>query len=394
MAETVIPTVASPEAPDAFGSISSDLMGHIFSFLDADTLVACVPLVCKRWRAEAVSATLWRDRLPAKAMEQLEPLASLGAPVSAGHLYLALRGRNFLRNPAFRRECNTQLLELGRPAWNKWKRDAWVMGKTSEPLAWEARAEGFTQGQGCGACAPPPPVPYGGGGLRLGARVQQQLRDLLLPRGGGKRTTAGSGGGNGNNSAVGVSGGIGGALGGWVTQQGPVAAAGPEAPTGPAPPCCIATAEDWCEVMQVVDLDWELQRRGLGAAQAAALLDAGLGLRLSVHVGSRADSLGGFCVGLVLDEGGGASGGGDVPNPQSFVMRPSRHCYFSGRLRCEAADRWQRFEYVVPSCPRGFRRALVLLRGRRAPSQPAPAEAQQLPPSCGAKFACAELVFE
>ena len=37
----------------------------------------------------------------------------------------------------------------------------------------------------------------------------------------------------------------------------------------------------------MVDLQWELQRRGLSAAQAAHLLDAGLGLRLAVHVGSR-----------------------------------------------------------------------------------------------------------
>ncbi len=38
---------------------------------------------------------------------------------------------------------------------------------------------------------------------------------------------------------------------------------------------------------QVVDLEWELQRRGLSALQAAQLLDAGLSLRLRVHMGCR-----------------------------------------------------------------------------------------------------------
>ncbi len=38
---------------------------------------------------------------------------------------------------------------------------------------------------------------------------------------------------------------------------------------------------------QVVDLEWELQRRGFTALQAAQLLDAGLSLRLTVYIGCR-----------------------------------------------------------------------------------------------------------
>ncbi len=108
-------------------------------------------------------------------------MAQLGPAVSAHHLWLALSGRNFLRNPVsrthhaprlaphkpehwagavspspsvtnlipihltiirvrcmsqvfvsvalpqgFLREHNSTLLELGRPAWTKWQRNAWV----------------------------------------------------------------------------------------------------------------------------------------------------------------------------------------------------------------------------------------------------------------------------
>lgn len=151
--------------------------------------------------------------------------------------------------------------------------------------------------------------------------------------------------------------------------------------------------------------------------------------------------LGQFCVGLMLDEGPapGSSGENVADQMQHFVPRPNRHSFFSGRVRCNGTDRcgcrgppcalgapggssaracastaccrvstalclvvqlipcrvcvcrWHRFEYNV-TCPRGFRRALVLLRGRRAHDPNAPA----LPPPvyCGAKFAAAELVFE
>ncbi|KAG2451358.1 hypothetical protein HYH02_003962 [Chlamydomonas schloesseri] len=379
---------------------------------------------------------------------------------------MATRGRNFLRNPAFRREANTQLLELGRSSlWgSKWTRNAWVENDALQNnVAWEARAEGLVSAGGAGEGAPPPPLPYAGGGIRLGERMQQGLAGLragLLSglgaaaglgvvglgasTSGGSSATASSGaateldaagaqapassaasaglarqgmpalqeqdseeaGGmvtssslSSTSAAAAVSAAV--AADGAQERMSAAPAAGPETGLAAAarasearePPSCIATTSDWCEVMQVVDLQWELQRRGLSAAQAAHLLDAGLGLRLAVHVGSRANTLGQFCVGLMLDEGAAPGGSGDnvADQMQHFVPRPNRHSYFSGRVRCNGSDRWQRFEYNV-TCPRGFRRALVLLRGRRAHDPNAPA----LPPPvyCGAKFAAAELLFE
>ncbi|KAG2445707.1 hypothetical protein HXX76_000314 [Chlamydomonas incerta] len=359
---------------------------------------------------------------------------------------MATRGRNFLRNPAFRREANTQLLELGRSnLWgNRWTRNAWVENDALQNnVAWEPRAEGLVSAGSAGEGAPLPPVPYAGGGIRLGERMQQGLAGLRAGLLSGLGAAAGLGmvGMAASNSSTGAGGAAAeadaaqalppGAAAAGQSRQGAAlqeqdseeasmsstsAAAAAEADgeqqsgAGPAveaaeavvvervaelrePPSCIATTSDWCEVMQVVDLQWELQRRGLSAAQAAHLLDSGLGLRLAVHVGSRANTLGQFCVGLMLDEGPapGSSGENVADQMQHFVPRPTRHSYFSGRVRCSGTDRWQRFEYNV-TCPRGFRRALVLLRGRRAHDPTAPA----LPPPvyCGAKFAAAELVFQ
>lgn len=95
--------------------------------------------------------------------------------------------------------------------------------------------------------------------------------------------------------------------------------------------------------------------------------------------------MGQFSVGLVLDEGGDAAAGAQaaaglanghnhhncadgIPQLQSFVMRPSRHHFYKGHVCCGHPDGWECFEYTVPACPRGFRRAVVILRGRRAPS--------------------------
>lgn len=125
----------------------------------------------------------------------------------------------------------------------------------------------------------------------------------------------------------------------------------------------------------------------------AQLLPTILAARPPCSRAVRADSLGQFCVALLLDEG---NPGGGVPSIQSFVMRPGRYSYFSGKVRCDGMDGWQRFEHHVATCPKGFRRALVLIRGRRAGQPPGTTEAQTeaLPVFSGAKFACAELVFE
>ena len=190
-------------------------------------------------------------------------------------------------------------------------------------------------------------------------------------------------------------------------------------------------------LLQVVDLQWELQRRGLSAAQAAHLLDAGLGLRLAVHVGSRCvkrasahlgnwwagggaarcwragrqtyrtckrrmppscdsclpvylpcgvrwDSPGECAMALRLDEGptAGPGGAGDAaPSLQAYVARPTRTLVYLEREHMRRGV-WEEVEHVVPACPRGFRRAVVMLRGRRAPvpvHAQAPATAMQQP---------------
>ncbi|GIL47007.1 hypothetical protein Vafri_3849 [Volvox africanus] len=168
---------------------------------------------------------------------------------------------------------------------------------------------------------------------------------------------------------------------------------------------CLATLGTWSEVVQVIDLDWELQRRGLTAAQAAHLLDAGLSLRLSVHVGARSDTAAEYGVALMLDEGdtrkdGAAAAANAIPSLQSFVRRPSRHLDYR---ECEFVppDTWERFEYVLDTLPRGARRAIVMLRGRRSPTFSAGRNTghggrDPHSPSnrfCGAKFASAQLVF-
>ena len=209
-------------------------------------------------------------------------------------------------------------------------------------MAWELRAEGLVSAGGAGEGAPPPPVPYAGGGIRLGERMQQGLAGLragllsglgaaagLGVVGLGPSNTNSSGGataetdvaqalpshagpaegraqqglalqeqdseeaGAGSSSLASTSTAAGAGADGDEQSVAASAAAATEAMVAQRvtelrePPSCIATTSDWCEVMQVVDLQWELQRRGLSAAQAAHLLDAGLGLRLAVHVGSR-----------------------------------------------------------------------------------------------------------
>ena len=105
----------------------------------------------------------------------------------------------------------------------------------------------------------------------------------------------------------------------------------------------------------------------------------------------RWEVLGQYSVGLMLDEG--LSGGAETePKLHMFVERPSRHRFFSGRVRCSGTGGWERFECTVDRCPKGFRRALVMLRGRVAPGGTLPAPLP-MPRFSGTKFACAELVF-
>ena len=138
--------------------------------------------------------------------------------------------------------------------------------------------------------------------------------------------------------------------------------------------------------MQVVDMDHELQRRGFSQAQAHALLDSGLRLRLTMLVGGRWDTVGQYSIGLLLDEGGDDH----APQVQSFVMKPSRHHFYTGRTRVTQHDTWERFTYVVDACPPGFRRAVVILHGRKATDA---LSTGPLPLFGGVKFASAELAF-
>jgi hypothetical protein len=164
----------------------------------------------------------------------------------------------------------------------------------------------------------------------------------------------------------------------------------------------------WGEVAQVVDLRSDLIARGLSEAAAEAVLDAGLSLRLSLYVcasggpgclsrsgscdspgsgdSSGCGGCGGGCgsdainvapaaaapappppaadaaFGLVLDDGSA-----DLKSFGCFVRRPSSYHFYSGRLPVPLGGGWQRLEHVVAPCPPGFRRAVVLIRGRGAP---------------------------
>ncbi|KAG2445748.1 hypothetical protein HXX76_000354 [Chlamydomonas incerta] len=379
-------TAAGGAGPQPPRELPRDALEQVLRRCDSDTLVGTVPAVCRAWREAAGAVAVWRERLAARLQAELEPLSGLGPAVSPGRLHLILQGRNLLRNPTFRKDANSQL-PLGRTAAtarSKWQRSAWVTtAAMGDGVAWELPPSGI-RAYGTAAHphgAPPAPPPYPGNGNGNGA--------------------AGGGGGGGGSVRLVAAARLMGLFGNGSGGFGPAGRGCGGEDGGGQQQGCLATGNDWCEVVQVVDLQWELQRRGLSAAQAAHLLDAGLGLRLAVHVGSRWDCVGQYSVGLVLDEGsaGNANGyGGDgcvaegddvLPSLQSFVMRPTRHHFWLGRAMC-TSDSWQRFEYVVPACPRGFRRAVVMLRGRRAPNS---LIVSPMPRFCGAKFSAAELVF-
>ncbi|KAG2445708.1 hypothetical protein HXX76_000315 [Chlamydomonas incerta] len=456
--------------------LPGELLRAILSVVDAETLALSVPLVCTAFRAASMEAAVWQAHLPPRAQAQLEALQALGPrPLPPGHLYLALYGRNLLRNPEFRRECNTPTLWGSAGV----ERTAWVVNQSvGKEVSWERAPQGMT----------PPPSPRAAPPPTQSAQLQQQHQQRLRQRqlahphhqpqmppppplpypscrhaaatGGGDERAAGSAGslaalmrralqGLRELASEGVAAVEEGLL--LRDQQKPEReaaesdatwagseqerhvrhVAGASAPATAAMPApspverpCLAMLGSWSEVVQVVDLQWELQRRGLSAAQAAHLLDAGLGLRLAVHVGSRWDSAGECAMALRLDEGqaAGVSGGGDVvPSLQAYVARPTRTLVYLEREHMRRGV-WEEVEHVVTACPRGFRRAVVMLRGRRAPVPVVPPptavldgdeagtgsavgvgagpddadEDVDVEPTtrfCGAKFASAQLVF-
>eukprot|EP00798_Chlamydomonas_sp_ICE-L_P008235 gene8235-1501_t len=145
---------------------------------------------------------------------------------------------------------------------------------------------------------------------------------------------------------------------------------------------CIATSSEWTELIQVVDLCEELQRRGLCKTQAEEMLNSGASLGFSIMVAGHSDCEGQFAVGLMLDEGTGDA----RQASQQFVMSHCRCHHYSGRLKTgeEAAGQWQRYAILIDKCPVGFRRAIIVLRGK---------DRGQRDGFYGVKFGSAELRF-
>lgn len=140
---------------------------------------------------------------------------------------------------------------------------------------------------------------------------------------------------------------------------------------------CIATSYQWTELQQEVNFYEELQRRGVPSTVAEELLDLRLPLRFSIYIGARQDCPCQFQVAVLLDDGSGE------PNLQAVVARPSSHRFFSGRLEAEMGV-WRRYSCIINPCPRGFRRATILLRGK---------DLQFWAGHYGVKFTSAELAF-
>eukprot|EP00198_Chlamydomonas_reinhardtii_P013015 XP_001702352.1 predicted protein [Chlamydomonas reinhardtii] len=259
--EVVLQSVQKATAtPPTLVDLPGELLNTILSMVDAETLALSVPSVCTTFRAATMETSVWQEHIPPHALSQLAALQALGSrPLRLGHLYLALCGRNLLRNPGFRRECNTPTLWGGGV-----ERTAWVVNQSvGKEVSWERVPQGMT----------PPPLPRRAAPAAPSAQAQpQQQQQPPQNRMGGPANPV-------------------------LPHAQPLA----PPPPLPYPSCrhaaaatgtgverpCLAMLGSWSEVVQVVDLQWELQRRGLSAAQAAHLLDAGLGLRLAVHVGSR-----------------------------------------------------------------------------------------------------------
>ncbi|GLI58696.1 hypothetical protein VaNZ11_000446 [Volvox africanus] len=412
------------ESATQLSELPVELITAIFRLLDVDTVAKSASLVCRAWSVVARDA--WMCRLSPRLQAQLAELAALGPSVSPIHLYLALSGRNFLRNPGFRRDANSVIVpplgSLGAGRWKRWQRTAWVLNTSvGKEVSWEPAPLGMTaDGSSLALDAPEPPLPYPGDD-RLVSCMRRALKGLvktLMHTQGGSFSQPGASAAAGDRGlempGLGPGPGTGQPLPPAATrqqQQQQMAAlqgcdaAGPDAQQTSCGSSCLATLGTWSEVAQVIDLDWELQRRGLTAAQAAHLLDAGLSLTLSVHVGARSDTAAEYGVALMLDErdsrnGSGAAAADAIPSLQSFVQRPSRHLGYRER-EFVAPGTWERFEYVLDALPGGARRAIVMLRGRRSPTFSAGRNIglggrDAHSPStrfCGAIFSSAQLVF-
>ncbi len=120
----------------------------------------------------------------------------------------------------------------------------------ADGVAWELPPAGIRTYGSTGSAAPPVPLPYpGGGGFRVAARVQQQLTALFGNGSGG----FGNGGGDD----------------GQQHQQG-----------------CLATPNDWCEIVQV------------GSGDGADVLAAAAGPCATGARGRMVEGCGLLCSGL------------------------------------------------------------------------------------------------
>ena len=242
------PHEAPPDAPEQGAGEPHplempELLNLILLHVDEETLLRSAVLVSKAWCRAVHSPPLWAGRVSPKVVEQLPALGDLGAPVSLPRAFLALHGRNLLRNPAFRRDSN-MTVQLGRSVLSKWQRNAWVSGGGCRPVrecitvqittpsavpscpprpptfthpclhahthsscccapqvinnlsgtegaAWELPPAGISTYEGKRVDCPPPPLAYPTG-PGLARAMQQQLHSLLGTRPSAPSTTAAS----------------------------------------------------------------------------------------------------------------------------------------------------------------------------------------------------------
>ncbi|KAL6757652.1 hypothetical protein V8C86DRAFT_3135188 [Haematococcus lacustris] len=254
------------------------------------------------------------------AVQQQASSAGALSGLPLARLYLACHARNLIRNPTFAKSLNWVLNPLDRA------RKPWAIRNTGDSVRFENPPQDVTAGDTAAPpCLPPPPLPY----PRCHSGLLKHVTRLLAPE----------------------------------------------------MPGCLATSKEWAELVQVVDLAGELCLRGLSAAQAAAVLDSGLPLGLSLQVATHSCHAAHLAVGLMLDAG---APGQPVPSMQAWVEgRQGGHRFYSGRLHLQPTPGWRRFAYLLPACPAGCRRAVVLVRGREA--------AGVMEGPCGVKLASAQL---
>eukprot|EP00798_Chlamydomonas_sp_ICE-L_P022013 gene22013-29071_t len=319
---------ADAQLPPGMDQMNNDLLLSILSWLPDKDLLCAYAVVCKAWRVAAYSPYLW---------EQVVSPAALGLPNKAHpQLYFAAHARNFLRNPCFLEARNNTPVP------------AWILNASGgNGVSWEFPPCGTSTFEGEHVSNPPAPLPYPHKTTSKvdNSGIARRLRNYGQPA---LRLAAGVG---------------------QPSLESKAEVAESEGVSG-----CVATSFGWAELVQVVDLYAELQRRGLTPEEAEQLLASESTLGFSILVGARSDQEGQFSVGLMLDGGQGgilmASGEGHQHG-------------FSGNLKTGPNGEWRRFSMLV-GVPVGCRRVTVVLRGK---------DKSYWAGFYGTKFASAELRF-